>query len=133
MVFCVLERVTPCGRNLLALVATSLCICCESVEMEQESLLQKFHRECPFTYQLLYDNVVYFIQSHGLELVVADLFVEDWVNNWEQLVDLLDFLAEENILGCEEENVANEAYFQKMLEVTSTLCRLIVQNSDVEF
>ena len=98
--------------------------------MEQETLLQRFHRYCPFTYEQLYANVDLFIHSHGMRIDVGDVFAEDWVHNWKQLVDLHDFLAEECILGCEEENVANEAYLQKMVEVTSTLCRLIVQNSD---
>ena len=58
LVLCVFKRVTPCGRNLLALLATSLCICCVTVEMmEEETLLDRFHRECPFTYDLLSANV----------------------------------------------------------------------------
>ena len=133
LVFCVLERVPPCGRNLLPLVATSLCICCASVQMEQESLLQRFHRECPFTYEQLYANVDYFCQSHDLPLAAANVFEEDWVHNWEQLADLHEFLVVQGMVDCEAENVANEAYVHKMVEVTSTLCRLIVQNSDVEF
>ena len=104
--------------------------------MEEETQLQRFHRECPFTYEQLYANlyanVEFFCQSHDLPIDAANVFAEDWVNNWEQLVDLHEFLVVEGMVDCEAENVANEAYVQKMVEVTSTLCRLIVQNSDVE-
>ena len=100
--------------------------------MEDETPLQRLHRECPFTYEQLKANVGLFCRSHDLAIVAADVFAEDWAHNWQQFVDLHIFLVEEGLLGREEENVANVRYVQKMSEVTSTFCRLIVQNGDVE-
>ena len=100
--------------------------------MAEESLVQRFHRECPFTYEQLYANVDFFCQSHGMRIGAANVFAEEWVHNWQQLEELHEFLIVEGIFGFEEENVANEAYVLKMGEVTSTLCRLIVQNRNVE-
>ena len=60
--------------------------------MEDQTLLQRFHRECPFTYEQLYANVDFFCQSHDLPIDAANVFAEDWVNHWEQLMDLHQFL-----------------------------------------
>ena len=79
----------------MPLAATSLCICCVAVNMAEETLLQRFRRECPFTYGQLYANVNFFCQSHNLPIVAEDVFDEDWVNNWEQLMDLQEFLVVE--------------------------------------
>ena len=41
----------------IRLVATSLCIRCSSVNMEDETPLQQLKRECAFTYEQLFGNV----------------------------------------------------------------------------
>ena len=82
--------------------------------MAEESLVQRFHRECPFTYEQLYANVDFFCQSHGMRIGAANVFAEEWVHNWQQLEELHEFLIVEGIFGFEEENVANEAYVLKM-------------------
>ena len=78
--------------------------------MEDETPLQRLHRECPFTYEQLKANVGLFCRSHDLAIVAEDVFAEDWVNNWQQLVDFHIFLVEADLLGQEEELVENEGY-----------------------
>ena len=73
--------------------------------MEGETLLDRFHRYCPVTYDLLYAEVDRFCQSHDLRIDAAHVFAEDWVHQWEQLVDLLEFIFEANMLGCEEAHI----------------------------
>ena len=97
--------------------------------MADETPLQQLKRDCPFTYEQLFGNVALFCTSHELPIVAEDIFAEEWVNNWEQLVDLHVFLIEEGWQGEEEAHLENNKYVEKVAQVTSSLCRLIVQNS----
>ena len=100
--------------------------------MVDETPLERLKRASLSTYEQLYGNVQYFCRSHGLAIVAADVFAEDWVQTWQQLEELHIFLVEH---GWQEEELVNapdDTYIGKIRQVISTLCRLIVQNIDVE-
>ena len=116
----------------MPLLATSLCICCLCIVMVDETPLERLKRASLFTYEQVYVNVEYFCRSHGLAIVAADVFAEDWLQTWQQLEELHIFLVEH---GWQEEELLNapdESYIARIREVICTLCRLIVQNIDVE-
>ena len=68
--------------------------------MVDETPLERLKRASLSTYEQLYVNVEYFCRSHGLAIVAADVFAEDWVQTWQQLEELHIFLVEQ---GWQEE------------------------------
>ena len=47
---------------------------------------------CSFTYALLMDYVSNFCRERSLDLVVADVFAEEWVGNWCGFGEVMEFI-----------------------------------------
>ena len=87
---------------------------------------------CPFTYALLIDYVSNFCRERSLDLVVADIFAEEWVGNWCGFGEVMEFIISRNWLHVEEMHVGDAEYLEKMRDWIARLCMLVVQNKNVE-